>query len=136
AFAADHPLLVQMLTISACVTAFFVVGYAAAKRWLDAAMQRLRKLDALEGASGCVLALVLLYAVSAEWLGSVAGITGAYLLGYVFAGAKLKPLIERTFYAIGHGLLIPLFFVSIGPSSNFRALGGHWWLLVVIFAIA
>jgi Kef-type K+ transport system membrane component KefB len=74
--------------------------------------------------------------VSAEWLGSVAGITGAYLLGYVFAGAKLKALIERTFYAIGHGLLIPLFFVSIGLSSNFRALGGHWALLSVIFAIA
>ena len=73
---------------------------------------------------------------SAEWLGSVAGITGAYLLGYVFAGAKLKTLIERTFYAIGHGLLIPLFFVSIGLSSNFRALGGHWLLLGVIFIVA
>ena len=73
---------------------------------------------------------MLIYAISAEWLGSVAGITGAYLLGYVFAGAKLKTLIERTFYAIGHGLLIPLFFVSIGLSSNFRALGGHWLLLV------
>jgi Kef-type K+ transport system membrane component KefB len=74
--------------------------------------------------------------VSAEWLGSVAGITGAYLLGYVFAGAKLKTLIERTFAAIGHGLLIPLFFISIGLSSNFRALSGHWLLLVVIFAVA
>ena len=90
-----------------------------------------RKLDANEAVTSCVLALVLLYAVSAEWLGSVAGITGAYLLGYVFAGAKLKTLIERTFYAIGHGLLIPLFFVSIGLSSNFRALGGHWLLLAV-----
>src|SRR5207248_9363716 len=136
AFAADHPLLVQMLTISACVTAFFVVGYAAAKRWLDAAMQRLRKLDALEGASGCVLALVLIYAISAEWLGSVAGITGAYLLGYVFAGSELKADVERSFYAIGHGLLIPLFFVSIGLSSDYRALSGHWTLLLTIFVVA
>jgi Kef-type K+ transport system membrane component KefB len=79
---------------------------------------------------------VLIYAISAEWLGSVAGITGAYLLGYVFAGAKLKTLVERTFYAIGHGLLIPIFFVSIGLSSNFRALGGHWLLLIVIFIVA
>ena len=99
-------------------------------------MRLFRKLDANEAVTSCVLALVLLYAVSAEWLGSVAGITGAYLLGYVFAGAKLKSLIERTFYAIGHGLLIPLFFVSIGLSSNFRALGGHWMLLSVIFMVA
>ncbi len=33
-------------------------------------------------------------------------------------------------------MLIPLFFVSIGLSSNFRALGGHWLLLAVIFVVA
>jgi Kef-type K+ transport system membrane component KefB len=135
-WAAQHPLVVQMTIIALCVTAFFVVAYGAAQRWIDPLMRVLRKIDANEAVTACVLSLVLLFAVSAEWLGSVAGITGAYLLGYVFAGAKLKTLIERTFYAIGHGLLIPLFFVSIGLSSNFRALGGHWLLLGVIFAIA
>jgi Kef-type K+ transport system membrane component KefB len=133
---AQHPLLVQMTVIAICVTVFFFVAYGAAQRWVDPLMRLFRKLDANEAVTSCVLALVLLFAVSAEWLGSVAGITGAYLIGYVFAGAKLKPLIERTFYAIGHGLLIPLFFVSIGLSSNFRALDGHWMLLTVIFVIA
>src|SRR5438132_2098316 len=33
--AASNPLLVQMTVVGACVTAFFVVGYAAATRWLD-----------------------------------------------------------------------------------------------------
>jgi Kef-type K+ transport system membrane component KefB len=135
-WAGHHPLVVQMTLIAVCVSVFFVAAYAAAQRWADPFMRLVRKLDVNEGVTSCVLALVLLYAVSAEWLGSVAGITGAYLLGYVFAGTKLKPLIERTFYAIGHGFLIPLFFVSIGLSSNFRALGGHWLLLVVIFAVA
>jgi Kef-type K+ transport system membrane component KefB len=113
-----------------------VVAYGAAQRWIDPLIRLFRKLDVDEAVSSCVLGMVLIYAISAEWLGSVAGITGAYLLGYVFAGAKLKTLIERTFYAIGHGLLIPLFFVSIGLSSNFRALGGHWLLLFVIFTVA
>ncbi|MGA7859969.1 MAG: cation:proton antiporter [Terracidiphilus sp.] len=135
-WAALHPLVVQMSIIAVCVSVFFVVAYGAAQRWVDPLMRLFRKLDANEAVTSCVLGLVLLFAVSAEWLGSVAGITGAYLLGYVFAGAKLKTLIERTFYAIGHGLLIPLFFVSIGLSSNFRALGGHWLLLIVIFVIA
>jgi Kef-type K+ transport system membrane component KefB len=134
--AAQHPLVVQMSLIAVCVTAFFVFAYGAAQRWIDPLMRLFRKLDADEAVTSCVLALVLLFAVAAEWLGSVAGITGAYLLGYIFAGAKLKPLIERTFAAIGNGLLIPLFFISIGLSSNFRALGGHWMLLTVIFAIA
>ena len=135
-WAAQHPLTVQMTVIAVCVTAFFFIAYGAAQRWADPFMRLVRKLDVNEAVTSCVLALVLIYAVSAEWLGSVAGITGAYLLGYVFAGAKLKTLVERTFAALGHGLLIPLFFVSIGLSSNFRALGGHWLLLAVIFAVA
>lgn len=135
-WAAAHSLLVQMLLISACVALFFFIAYGAAKRWLDPLVLQLRKLTTDEAVSSCVLGLVLIYAILAEWLGSVAGITGAYLLGYVFAGSKFKADIERTFYALGHGLLIPLFFVSIGLASNFRALGGHWLLLTVIFLIA
>jgi Kef-type K+ transport system membrane component KefB len=135
-FAGRHPLVVQMLLIALSVTLFFVIGYGGGKKWIDPIIRLFRKVDANEAVTSCVLALVLLYAVSAEWLGSVAGITGAYLLGYVCAEAKLKTLFERTFAAIGHGLLVPLFFVSIGLSSNFRALGGHWLLLVAIFAVA
>lgn len=135
-FAASHPLLVLMVLISVCVSLFFVVGYGAAQRWLDPLVRQLRKLSADEAVPSCVLGLVLIYAISAEWLGSVAGITGAYLLGFVFAGSELKADVERSFYAIGHGLLIPLFFVSIGLSSDYRALAGHWTLLFAIFAVA
>jgi Kef-type K+ transport system membrane component KefB len=134
--AASHPLVIQMLMISVFATLFFVVGYTAAKRWLDPLILQLRKLAANEAVPSCVLALVLVYAVSAEWLGSVAGITGAYLLGYVFAGSEYKTDIERSFYAIGHGLLIPLFFVSIGLSSDYRALSGHWMLMFLILVVA
>ncbi len=134
--AASHPLVVQMLMIGVFATLFFVVGYTAAKRWLDPLILQLRKLAANEAVPSCVLALVLVYAVSAEWLGSVAGITGAYLLGYVFAGSEYKTDIERSFYAIGHGLLIPLFFVSIGLSSDYRALSGHWMLMFLILVVA
>ncbi|MGH9590109.1 MAG: cation:proton antiporter [Terracidiphilus sp.] len=134
--AARHPLAVQMLLISVSVALFFFVGYGAAKRWLDPLIVQMRKLTANESVTSCVLALVLIYAVGAEWLGSVAGITGAYLLGFVFAESKFKAEVERTFHALGHGLLIPLFFVSIGLTGDFRALGGHWFLLAVIFVIA
>jgi Kef-type K+ transport system membrane component KefB len=136
AFAARFPLLVRMLLIALSVGVFFFVGYGGAKRWLDPLILQLRRLSSAEAVTSCILALVLIYAVGAEWLGSVAGITGAYLLGYVFAGSEFKADVERTFHALGHGLLIPLFFVSIGLTSNFRALGGHWLLLSVIFVIA
>jgi Kef-type K+ transport system membrane component KefB len=135
-FAARHPLTIQMTLITLSVAAFFFIGHGAAKRWLDPLILQMRKLSSNESVTSCVFALMLVYALCAEWLGSVAGITGAYLLGYVFAGSKYKADVERTFYAIGHGLFIPLFFVSIGLTSNFRALGGHWMMLAVIFLIA
>jgi Na+:H+ antiporter len=134
--AAAHPLVLQLVAISVCVAIYFVVGYGAAKRWLDPLILQLRKLTANEAVPSCVFALVLLYAVSAEWFGSVAGITGAYLLGYVFAGSEFKGDVERSFYAIGHGLLIPLFFISIGISSDYRALAGHWGLMLLILFVA
>src|SRR6266567_1414346 len=134
--AAHHPLIVQMFVISVCVGLFFVVGYGAARKFLDPLILLLRKLSANEAVPSCVLALIMLYAVSAEWLGSVAGITGAYLLGYVFAGSTYKGDVERSFHAIGHGLFIPLFFVAIGLSSDYRALAGHWTLLALVFVVA
>lgn len=134
--AAAHPLAIQMTMISICVVVFFVAGYLLAKRWLDPLILQLRKLSATEAVPSCIFALVLVYAVSAEWLGSVAGITGAYLLGYVFAGSQYKADVERSFYAIGHGFLIPLFFISVGLQSDFRALSGHWMLMLAILIVA
>ena len=134
--AAVHPLVIQMTMISLCVAVYFFIGYGAAKKWLDPLILQLRKLSANEAVPSCVFALVLIYAVSAEWLGSVAGITGAYLLGYIFAGSQFKADVERSFYAIGHGFLIPLFFISVGLQSDFRALSGHWILMLLILAVA
>jgi len=135
-FAAQYPLAVRMLLIALSVGIFFVIGYGGAKRWLDPLILQMRRLSSAEAVTSCVLALVFVYAVGAEWLGSVAGITGAYLIGFVFAESDFKADVERTFHALGHGLLIPLFFISIGITSDFRALGGHWLLLGVIFVIA
>ena len=63
AFAARHPLLLQMSLISVSVALFFSFGYGAAKRWLDPLILQMRKLSANESVTSCVLALVLVYAM-------------------------------------------------------------------------
>lgn len=135
-WAAGHALLTQMSLIAISVAVYFLIAYGVARRWSGSLMRLIHNMEASESVTACVLAMVMLYAISAEWLGSVAGITGAYLLGYVFAGAELKQYVEQAFAAIGHGLLIPLFFTSIGLASNFGALNGHWLLLAVTLAVA
>ena len=42
--------------------------------------------------------------LSAEWLGSVAGITGATCSGMFSPVPNIKADVERSFYALGHGL--------------------------------
>src|SRR3954466_6879247 len=71
-FAARHPLTVQMIIIAICVSSYFLVAYGFAKKFVDPLMRLFRKIDANEAVTSCVIALVLIYAVSAEWLGSVA----------------------------------------------------------------
>jgi len=134
--AAHFPLTAQMIAIALCVVTYFVLGYGGARRFLDPLILYMRKLSAEEAVPACVFALVLVYAVGAEWLGSVAAITGAYLLGFIFAESKLKAYVERSFYALGHGLFIPLFFVSIGLESDVHALQGHWMMLGLLFVVA
>jgi Na+:H+ antiporter len=133
---ARFPLSVQMSCIAVCVLVYFVLGYGFARNFLDHLIRGLRKLTAAEAVPGCVFALVLVYAVTAEWLGSVAAITGSYLIGFVFAESKLKAYVERSFHALGHGFFIPLFFVSIGLGSDFRALHGHLLMLSALFVVA
>jgi Kef-type K+ transport system membrane component KefB len=133
--AAQFPLTVQMIAIALCVVVYFFLGYAGARKFLDPLILYMRKLTAEEAVPACVFALVLVYAVTAEWLGSVAAITGSYLIGFIFAESKLKAYVERSFYALGHGLFIPLFFVSIGLESDVRALQGHWMMLGVLFVV-
>ena len=76
-----------------------------------------------EGA-GLMLAVIvaLLYAWSAESLGNVAAITGAYLAGIIVARTDVADHATDGAKAIGFGLLIPIFFVNVGIQANFRAL--------------
>src|SRR5207245_253899 len=48
---------------------FFTAAYLAAKRWLDRLLHHMLKLTANEAVPGCVFALVLVYAISADMAG-------------------------------------------------------------------
>ncbi len=77
--------------------------------------------------SGGVMALaivvILVYAWTAEFLGGVASITGAFLAGLLFARTPLRHHIEAGMHTLAYSWLVPVFFVSIGLEANARALG-------------
>src|SRR2546430_9660780 len=99
-------------------------GFPLLSRWLP-------RLLATEARLGLILALVLLYAWSAEELGNVAAITGAYIAGILVSRTEMRDWVHDGISKIGYAFLIPIFFIYVGIQADFR---GVWQLspLVVV----
>jgi len=88
-------------------------GFPLLSHWLP-------RLLGLEVRIGLVLALIFLYAWSAEELGSVAAITGAYIAGVLVSRTEMREWVHDGLSKIGYAFFIPIFFVYIGIEANFR----------------
>jgi Kef-type K+ transport system membrane component KefB len=114
----QSPVLSIIKMISYFVFAYLLghFGFPLLSRWLP-------RLLAVEARLGVILALVLLYAWSAESLGNVAAITGAYIAGMLLGRTEMREWVHDGVSKIGYALLIPIFFINIGLQANFHAVG-------------
>jgi Kef-type K+ transport system membrane component KefB len=95
------------------------------------------RLPISEGVMALTLVVVLLFSWGAEFLGSVATITGAFLAGLAFARTSLRRRIESGVHTLAYSWLVPIFFLSIGLEANARVLGsGGLPFTLVLVAIA
>ena len=90
-------------------------GFPLLSRWLP-------RLLALEARIGFVMALVLFYAWSAQELGSVAAITGAYIAGILVNRTEMREWVHDGLSKIGYAFFIPIFFVYVGVEANFQGI--------------
>src|SRR5260370_14872070 len=98
---------------------------------LPALSRLLPKMLALEARIGMVLALVLLYAWSAESLGNVAAISGAYIAGILVSRTEMREWVHDGLSKMGYAFFVPLFFTYVGIEANFQSMG-HISLLLLI----
>lgn len=80
------------------------------------------RLPISEGVMALVIVGTLFYAWSAETLGGVAAITGAFLAGALFARTPFLQHIETGMHTLSYAWLVPVFFVSVGLEANIRLL--------------
>jgi Kef-type K+ transport system membrane component KefB len=67
----------------------------------------------------------------------MAAITGAFLVGLVFARSPLKERIESGISSLAYGVFVPIFFVNVGLAANARELTSeNVWLLAVMTLVA
>ncbi len=130
--------VVAVLWVLAKMALFLVAALWVGMRvvpWLGAVVE---ELPISEGVMALAIVLTLLFAWSAEALGGVAAITGAFLAGVAFSETPLRQEVERGMHTVAYAWLVPVFFVSIGLEANARALGWEgvpFALLIVAVAV-
>jgi len=90
-----------------------------------------------EGLAALVLVTTLVFAWSAEVVGGLAAITGAFIAGVGFGRSRLRDDIQRHMHTLTYAFLVPVFFVSIGLKTNARALDvSALWFAAALVLIA
>lgn len=99
---------------------FLVIASALGFWMLPKATRLAEKLQISQSLLAFAFITMLFYAWSAEVLGHMSAIIGAFLAGIFFGRSSLKDKIERRFSSLAYGLFVPIFFINIGLSANVR----------------
>lgn len=81
--------------------------------------------------------LLLLFSLGAAYLGQVAAITGAYLVGVMLARTKFHHEILHAIAPFTYALFVPIFLVNIGLGVDASAFsGGNWTFIILVVVVA
>ena len=115
----------------------FLVVASAVGLWLVPKLGRLvETLPISQGLIAFAFTTMLLYAWTAEVLGSMAMIIGAFMAGLFFARTPLGEHVERGISPLTYGVFVPIFFVSIGLVADFRQLSSNSLALLAAMCVA
>lgn len=118
--------------------ALYLAGAAALGFWLLPRLsRRITSLAISQGLTAFTIVIILLFGWSAEILGGMAAITGAFLAGLILARSPVRERIESAISVVAFGIFVPIFFVNIGLSTNIRDLfGPSFWFFLAITLVA
>ncbi|MGQ9904845.1 MAG: cation:proton antiporter [Anaerolineae bacterium] len=88
-----------------------------------------------EGVAALAIVVMLLYALSAEVVGQLAAITGAFLAGVMFGRTRHREEIEQGMHTLSYAFFVPLFLVSIGLEADVRSLAGSGVVFAVVIVL-
>lgn len=116
--------LSQLLVIVVQMAGYIIVAFLVAWYLLPRALQWIQGRPELAQAYGIpifALASALIFGWSAEYLGGVAAITGAFIAGVGLSklqNRNMKREIEQTMSHLAYVFLVPIFFVDVGLETD------------------
>jgi Kef-type K+ transport system membrane component KefB len=115
---------------------YILLAIVAGLYVLPRLIRRADQIPVSQGLLSFVIIAVLLYAWSAEILGGMATITGAFLVGLFFGRTPYRERIEAGIAAMAYAFFVPIFFVNIGLEVNMRSIGGGEGLIFALLITA
>jgi Kef-type K+ transport system membrane component KefB len=135
AFSNDSTSITGLLLVFGRMLVFFVLAFLFGLWALPYIIRKTRDLPVSQNILTLAIVVLLFYAISAELIGGMAAITGAFLAGLMFARSPEKETLEPRIHALAYGFFVPIFFVNIGLTVNIFAIKDNLLLgLVVIIA--
>lgn len=129
---------VILITIGRMIL-YIVLAVIAGLYILPWLIRRAEQMPVSQGLLSFVIVTVLFYAWSAEMLGGMATITGAFLVGLFLGRTPYRERIESGIAAMAYAFFVPIFFVNIGLEVNMRSIGSGqglmFALLITVVAI-
>ncbi len=117
---------------------FFIVAGLFLWKILPWILHRARRLPISESLTATTLVIILGVAWAAEFVGGIALIVGAFLVGVLVARTDHKHELEKSFHTLTYSFFVPIFFVSIGLAANLTQLSASDLLfaaLIVLVAV-
>jgi Kef-type K+ transport system membrane component KefB len=99
---------------------FFIASIMIGRKVFQPVLRWAYESPISQGVLAAAIVLGLLYAWSAEFIGSVAAITGSYIAGILVAQTDYHEAVEQRLHAVTYSLLVPIFFISIGLKADIR----------------
>lgn len=116
---------------------YLLIATAVGMAVLPWASRKINRLPISQGLIAFTIVMILLYGWTAEVLGQMAAITGAFLAGLILSRSVVRERIENGVVALAYGLFVPIFFVNVGLTANLRELfGSAFWLFIVMALVA
>jgi Kef-type K+ transport system membrane component KefB len=125
----------QIALVALRIVAFFAIAIALG-RFLGPLLRWASGLGVSQAVLSAAVAVAFTYSWAAEYLGSVAAITGAYVAGVLIAQTEFKKQVDAGIHALTYSVFVPVFFIGIGLQANGRELGERAAFTVVLVLTA
>ena len=126
-----------VLTVLGMMTFFFVISILVGRVTFEPFLKLVSKIPSTQITLAAAVVICLVYSWSAELVGKVAAITGAYIAGVLFGQTSFRhELIERT-QVFAYSFFVPIFLADVGLRTHVQSLGNSvpFTVALVILAI-